>query len=166
MGACSPGGGGAGTGSKSPSLGSKRTSGNGAKCGKDKGQILSILLAIREPIAEYQQKGGLGRYEQVGFLCLLTSIYQQAYQACLAFLTMLCNLLPFIDVFLLVIRFALDRLICIVKTDSVGAAAVGLISLIGQVFVVIMMLGLICMFLLFPVLSLVLAFVYRLLGMN
>ncbi|KAF2879829.1 hypothetical protein ILUMI_26356 [Ignelater luminosus] len=115
------------------------------------GRCLDILESLREPLAEYQEKHGLSKNEQFGFITLMTSLCHHAYNAVITILTMLYNLLPLLEGFLYLARFILDKLIEICRTRETGEKVLKSVIFFGEMAAIVLIVMIIFGFILLPV---------------
>lgn len=91
---------------------------------------------------------------------LVKNMCTHSYQAVLAIFTMLYNLIPFLDGFLYLLRFILDKLIQICKSESTTDLVLSSVVFTGEMIVIVAFMIIITGIIIMPVWNLA----YSLLG--
>lgn len=82
---------------------------------------------------------------------LVKALFTHSYQAVVAIFTMLYNLIPFLDGFLYLLRFVLDKLIEICKCETKSDLIFSSVMFVGEMVVIVAFIVIISTLILVPV---------------
>lgn len=117
-------------------------------------KLIRSLHAVREPLAEYQERNGTPRDEMFHFVPLINMLGQSAYNVTIAVLVMLYSFVPLLEGFLYCVRFILDKLIDILESGETKDKVVKGLLFLLELLVIFFVLFLIISFIVWPVFQL------------
>ncbi|XP_014609855.1 PREDICTED: uncharacterized protein LOC106789848 isoform X1 [Polistes canadensis] len=125
----------------------------------------TLLLNIREHLANYQESNGIPRTEYP-FRDLVKVMGQATGRSLIALLYIIVNIAPIAEIFLYILRFILDKLINIKNTNNISQMVIKYLILVIQLFSIYVCLTFIFGLIILPILYMVLHIVAKVLSYN
>ncbi|XP_017768160.1 PREDICTED: uncharacterized protein LOC108556521 isoform X2 [Nicrophorus vespilloides] len=117
--------------------------------------IESVVMTLREPIADIQEKRGISRNQHFSFIDLMTAMFNHTYYACMAIVTMVIGLMPLVEGFLLLVRFVLDKVLEINDTENMCEKIFKSVIFLGELIIIFIFVTIVLTVVLLPVYHLV-----------
>ncbi|XP_047369380.1 uncharacterized protein LOC124956945 [Vespa velutina] len=125
----------------------------------------TLLLNIREHLANYQESNGIPRTEYA-FTDLVKVMGQATGRSLIALLYIIVNTAPIVEIFLYILRFILDKLIYIKNTNDIRQMMIKYVILGIQLLSIYVCLTFIFGLIVLPIVYMVLHIVAKILSFN